>query len=73
MFFRKGIPFIIYDKLLYNIWADSIRSLYIPYSEVKKVLKEAYDKKYHLKKYKMLYDLRGLSILNKTYLVKSYI
>ena len=48
--------------------------LYVPCSEVlKRVLAATYDKKYHFGEERMLYNLYGLSISNKTYIVKSYV
>ena len=62
------------DSLLYNIRANSIRALYVPHSEVlKRILATIYNKKHHFGKERILYDLRGLSISNKTYIVKSYV
>ena len=62
------------DGLLYNIRADGIRALYIPCSEVlKHVLAITYNEKYYFGEERMLYNLRGLSISNKTYIVKSYV
>ena len=71
---RPGLPFVIIDGLLYNIRANGIYALYVPYSEVLKyVLAATYDKKYYFGEEHMLYDLYSLSISNKTYIVKSYI
>ena len=71
---RPGLPFVIIDGLLYNIRANGTRVLYIPYSEVlKRILAVTYNKKYYFGEERMLYDLRGLSISNKTYIVKSYV
>src|SRR5690606_42057154 len=62
------------SSLLYNIRANSIYMLYIPRSEVlKRILATTYNKKYHFGKEYILYDLRGLSISNKTYIVKLYV
>ena len=62
------------DGLLYNIRADGIRALCVPRGEVlKRVLVATYDEKHHFGEERMLYDLRGLSISNKTYVVKSYV
>ena len=62
------------DGLLYNIRADGICALYVPCSKVlKRILATTYDKKYHFGEECMLYDLRGLSISNKTYMVKVYV
>ena len=69
-----GLLFVIIDSLLYNIRANSIYILYIPYSEVLKyILAIIYDEKYYFSEEYMLYNLRGLSINNKTYIVKAYI
>ena len=62
------------DSLLYNIRANSIYTLYVPYGEVLKyVLAVTYDKKHYFDEERILYNLQGLSISNKTYIVKSYI
>ena len=62
------------DGLLYNIRADGIHTLYVPYSEVlKRVLAATYDEKHHFSEERILYDLQGLSISNKTYIVKLYV
>ena len=62
------------DGLLYNIRANGTYTLYVPCGEVlKHVLVTTYDKKHHFGEEHMLYDLRGLSISNKTYIVKSYV
>ena len=71
---RPGLPFVIIDGLLYNIRANSIYTLYVPCSEVLKyILATTYDKKYYFSEEYILYDLQGLSISNKTYIVKSYV
>ena len=71
---RPGLLFVIINGLLYNIRANSIYALYIPYSEVlKRVLAATYNKKYHFGEERMLYNLQGLSISNKTYIVKIYV
>ena len=68
------LPFVIIDGLLYNIRADGIYALYVPYSEVfKYILAATYNKKHYFGEERILYDLRGLSISNKTYIVKVYI
>ena len=62
------------DGLLYNIRANGIYALYIPYSEVLKcILAITYDEKYYFGEERILYNLQGLSISNKTYIVKAYI
>ena len=62
------------DGLLYNIRADGTYTLYVPCSEVlKRVLIVTYDEKYHFGEERILYDLHGLSISNKTHIVKSYV
>ena len=62
------------DGLLYNIRANGIYTLYVPHSEVLKyILAIIYNEKHYFGKECILYDLRGLSISNKTYVVKSYI
>lgn len=71
--FRAGYPFAVVDGLLYNIAADGTRTLCVPYAMVKKVLESAHNEKHHFGRDRMLYDLRGLSIHNKTYAVKKYI
>ena len=48
--------------------------LYVPRGEVlKRILAVIYDEKYHFGEEYILYDLRGLSISNKTYIVKAYV
>ena len=62
------------DGLLYNIRANSTYTLYVPYGEVlKRVLAATYDEKHHFGEEHILYDLHGLSISNKTHVVKLYI
>ena len=47
---------------------------YIPYGEVlKRVLVATYNEKHYFGEERILYDLYGLSISNKTYIVKSYV
>ena len=71
---RPRLLFVIIDGLLYNIRANGIYTLYIPYSEVlKHILAITYDEKHYFGKERILYDLQGLSISNRTYIVKSYI
>lgn len=71
--FRAGYPFVIADKLLYNVSADGSRTLCVPHAMIKTVLDLAHDEKHHFGRDRMLYDLRGLSIHNKTRQVKMYI
>ena len=74
LLYRPRLLFVIIDSLLYNIRANSIYTLYVPYSEVLKyILAATYNKKYYFDKEHMLYNLQGLSISNKTYIVKAYI
>ena len=48
--------------------------LYVPRGEVLKcILAVIYDEKYYFSEEHILYDLQGLSISNKTYIVKSYV
>ena len=55
---RPGLPFVIIDSLLYNIRANNIYTLYIPYSEVlKHILAATYDEKYYFGEEHILYDL----------------
>ena len=62
------------NGLLYNIRADGIHVLYVPRGEVLKyILAATYDEKYYFGEERILYNLRGLSISNKTYIVKLYI
>ena len=62
------------DGLLYNIRADGIHAFYVPCGEVLKcILAVTYDEKHYFGEERILYDLRGLSISNKTYIVKVYI
>ena len=71
---RPRLLFVIIDGLLYNIRANNIYTLYVPYSEVlKRILATTYNKKYHFDKERILYNLQGLSISNKTYIVKAYV
>ena len=71
---RPGLPFVMIDGLLYNIRADGTRALCVPRGEVlKRVLAATHDEKHHFGEERMLYDLRGLSISNKTHVVKSYV
>ena len=68
------LPFVIIDGLLYNIRANGIYALYVPYGEVLKyILATTYNEKYYFGEECILYNLRGLSISNKTYVVKSYV
>ena len=71
--FRAGYPFGIVDNLLYNVAVDGSRTLYVLYAIIKTVLELAYDEKYYFGRDRILYDLRGLLIYNKTRLVKTYI
>ena len=74
LLYRSRLPFVIIDSLLYNIRANSTRTLYIPYNEVLKyILAATYNKKYHFGEKYILYNLQGLSISNKTYIVKLYV
>ena len=48
--------------------------LYIPRGEVlKRILAATYNEKYYFGEERILYNLQGLSISNKTYIVKVYI
>ena len=48
--------------------------LYIPCGEVlKRVLVATYNEKHYFGEERILYDLRGLSISNKTHIVKAYV
>lgn len=68
-----GYSFVIVDDLLYNVSADGSRTLYVPYVIVKTVLEIVYDEKYYFGRERILYDLRGLSIYDKTRAVKKYL
>ena len=71
---RPRLLFVIIDGLLYNIRANGIYTLYIPHGEVlKHILTITYDEKHYFGEEYILYDLQGLSISNKTYIVKLYI
>ena len=71
-FFRPGLPFVLSQGLLYNIRPDGLRSVYIPHKMVKTILSMVHDQKHHFGVDRMLYDLRGISMVNKTYLVKKF-
>ena len=48
--------------------------LYVPRGKVlKRILAATYNEKYHFGEEYILYNLQGLSISNKTYIVKVYI
>ncbi|KAK4158830.1 hypothetical protein QBC43DRAFT_190294, partial [Cladorrhinum sp. PSN259] len=49
------------------------RSLCVPHSQIQGILEITHDEKHHFGRERMLYDPRGLSIDQKTYLVKEYI
>ncbi|KAK0709543.1 hypothetical protein B0T26DRAFT_617627, partial [Lasiosphaeria miniovina] len=68
-----GMPFILTDRLLYNIRTDGTRSLCVPHNMISKILEAVHDEKHHFADERMLYDLRGLSIHKKTYHVKEYV
>ncbi|KAK3939527.1 hypothetical protein QBC46DRAFT_263057, partial [Diplogelasinospora grovesii] len=70
---RPGYPFVMIDGLLYNIRPNGTRSLYVPYLEIKLILGAAHDDKHHFRRDRILYELRGLLINKKTYLVKKYV
>lgn len=72
-FCRIGHPFTVINRLLYNIRSDGTRSLCIPRNQVKDILDAVHDKKHHFGRDRMMYDLRGLTINNKTQKVKKYI
>lgn len=72
-FSRRGLPFVLVDGLLYNVRPDGTRALCIPHSQVKSILSVAHDDKHHFREDRMLHDLRGVAITNKTYQVKKYI
>ena len=74
LLYRPRLLFVIINGLLYNIRANSIYVLYVPCDEVlKRILAATYDEKHHFSEKRILYDLQGLSISNKTYIVKVYI
>ncbi|KAK3935244.1 hypothetical protein QBC46DRAFT_239528, partial [Diplogelasinospora grovesii] len=52
---------------------NGTRSLYVLYLEIKLILGAAHDDKHHFGRDRMLYELRGLLINKKTYLVKKYV
>lgn len=67
-----GLPFVMIDGLLYNIRPDGTRALCIPRGMIKQVLSLVHDAKHHFGPERMLYDLRGVSMTNKTYEVKKF-
>ncbi|EAQ84379.1 hypothetical protein CHGG_08393 [Chaetomium globosum CBS 148.51] len=64
-FFRPGLPFVLTGGLLYNIRPDGLRSICIPHKMVKTVLSMVHDQKHHFGVDRMLYDLRGVSMVNQ--------
>ncbi|EAQ86812.1 hypothetical protein CHGG_08065 [Chaetomium globosum CBS 148.51] len=71
-FFRPGLPFVLTGGLLYNIRPDGLRSICIPHKMVKTVLSMVHDQKHHFGIDRMLYDLRGVSMVNKTRQVRKF-
>ena len=71
-FFRPGLPFVLSQGLLYNFRPHGLQSVYIPHKMVKTILSMVHDQKHHFSVDRMLYDLRGVSMVNKTYLVKKF-
>ena len=48
--------------------------LYVPRGKVlKRILAATYDEKHHFGEERILYNLQGLSISNKTYIIKAYV
>ncbi|KHE80800.1 hypothetical protein GE21DRAFT_1217497 [Neurospora crassa] len=72
-FHRRGSPFLVKNDLLYHIQADGSRSLYVPHELVPDILEMAHDEKHHFGRDRMLYDLRNITIHNKTRLVRKRI
>ncbi|EGO51883.1 hypothetical protein NEUTE1DRAFT_51751, partial [Neurospora tetrasperma FGSC 2508] len=72
-FVRRGVPFVLYNKLLYNIYPNRIRSLYIPKQIVKNILEITYNNKYYFGRNRILYNLRNVIIFNKIRLVRKYV
>ncbi|KAK0703074.1 hypothetical protein B0T26DRAFT_619410, partial [Lasiosphaeria miniovina] len=72
-FFRAGMPFIFTYGLLYNIRTNGTRSLCVPHNMIGRILEALHDEKQYFADERMLYDLRRLSIHNKTYHVKEYV
>jgi hypothetical protein len=73
VFSRPGLPFTLIDGLLYNIRPDGLRALCVPHKMIRTILSLAHDAKHHFGGDKMLYDLRGVSMANKTREVRQYV
>jgi hypothetical protein len=72
-FSRAGLPFVMVDSLLYNVRPNGVHSLYIPHNLVKQILSFVHNAKHHFGEDRILYDLRGVSMANKTRKVKKYV
>lgn len=68
--FCVGYPFVIINNLLYNIRPDGTRALCIPHAMITTILKLIHDEKHHFGVERMIYDLRGITLHNKTHFVK---
>ena len=72
-FLKLGLLFVLINKLLYNIRADRIYSLYILYGQIKAIFEAAYNKKFYFGCNYMLYNLKSLAIYKKISEIKQYI
>ena len=73
VFLRPRLPFVLVNKLLYNIRPNSLRVLYILHAMVKTILTSIHDKKHYFSKERILYDLSRLSIYRKTHYVSEFV
>ncbi len=73
VFSQPGLPFVLVNKLLYNIRPNGLRALCVPHAMVKTILASVHDEKHHFSKERMLHDLSGLSIYRKTHHVSEFV
>jgi hypothetical protein len=72
-FSRPGLPFVLTEGLLYNIRPDGLRAICIPHKMAKTILSLVHDQKHHFGVDRMLYDLRGVSMAEKTRRIKKFV
>ncbi len=73
VFSQPRLPFVLVNKLLYNIRPNGLRTLYVPHAIVKTILASIHNKKHHFSKEKMLHDLSRLSIHRKTHYISEFV
>ncbi len=62
VFSRLRLPFVLINKLLYNIRPNGLRALYVLYAIVKTILALVHNEKHYFSKERMLHDLSRLLI-----------